>query len=228
MKKVTVLVAIYKASKFLSVKLDNLKQQTIFDDSEIILLNCQNIENEEEIYKEFALLPNVRTVTFPEHVTLYHSWNCGIAQSDSQYIVNANTDDLWHPTYLEKCCYHLDNEQSSVVSTGVLVTDRPNQIWPNWQWFGKMPLYTFPLSSAGPCPVWRRALHDKYGMFEDLNVISDARMWEKWYYGKEIFGLIPEYLALYYASIMSLERRRNDDGQLLSDIDRCNIENKNV
>ena len=219
---VTVLIALYKSGEFIESKINSLKMQTIFKESQIIFLNCQNHDNESAYYQDFAKdNDNVIDINFPERISLYKSWNIGIQSTKSKYITNYNADDQWHPEYLEKCCKYLDqNQDVSIVSTGVLVTDIPNQLWPNWKYFGKMPFHAYPLSSAGPCPVWRRCLHDRYGYFGDYDVIGDARMWEKYDSGNEKFGLIDENLALYYTSPNSLERRRDPEtGQLLRDLD---------
>ena len=54
MKKVTILISLYKASRFLPAKLENLLKQTYFNKCNIVLLNCQNLENESLIYAEYT------------------------------------------------------------------------------------------------------------------------------------------------------------------------------
>jgi len=220
--RITILIALYKAGEFIKSKLESLKNQTIIDNSTIVFLNCQNRDNETVLCEEFASTrPNVINIVFDKYISLYDSWNIGITKTNSEYIVNYNADDQWHPSYLEKCCDYLDlNQDIAIVSTGVLITNIPNQIWPNWIYHDKIPSHPYPLSTAGPCPVWRRKLHEKYGLFGSYHVIGDARMWEKFHSGGEKFGVINEDLALYYCSQESLERRRdNITGQLLRDID---------
>jgi len=219
--KVTVLVALYKAGEFLQSKLKSLERQTIFNQAKIIFLNCQNHDNESELCTKFAdTHQNVQHILFDEHISLYESWNVGITQSDSLYLVNYNADDQWHPQFLERCVDFLDkNAQYAIISTGVLITDIPNQLYPNWNHFGKMPAFAYPLSSAGPCPMWRRKLHEKYGLFENYRVIGDARFWERLHAGQEQFGLINDDLVLYYTSKDSLERRRDEAGISYIDLD---------
>lgn len=208
---VTILVALYNAGRFIESKITNLCQQTIFDQAQIVLLNCQNLQDEHNKCGDFLQLPNVIEIDYPEYIYLYSTWNDGIKRTTSEFICNSNVDDMWHPTYLERCVEHLrKNPNLACVSTGVLITRTPNQIdhtkWINEN--GRMPLAIYPKSSAGPCPVWRRSLHDKYGYFDNrVAIIGDALLWEQWLAGGEQFGLIPEYLALYYASSESLERR---------------------
>lgn len=220
--RIVVLVALYKSGKFIESKIQSIKQQTILNDALIVFLNCQNHDNELAACETFAAeRSNIVNIVFNEHIQLYPSWNIGIQRTKSQYMTNYNADDQWHPTYLERCCNYLDQNGSvGIVSTGVLITHIPNQVWPNWTSHDKMPAYAYPLSTAGPCPVWRRTLHDKYGYFGNYRVIGDARMWEKFHAGGEKFGLIKDDLALYYASKDSLERRHDPvTGQSFRDID---------
>lgn len=217
---VTILVALYKSGEFVESKIASLKQQTI-DDAWIVFLNCQNLHNELEACERYAAEnPNVINIVFNDHTLLYDTWNVGIQHTQSKYIVNYNADDQWHPAFLERCTTQLELHQNvGILSTGVLITHKPNQVWPNWQHHDRMPFYPYPQSSAGPCPMWRRELHAKYGHFGSYRVIGDARFWEKLHAGGETFGLIPDDLVLYYMSGASLERRRDDNGKSFRDLD---------
>lgn len=207
---VTVLIAIYKAGKFIEAKIENIKRQTIFDQCTIVLLNCQNLENERSKYQEFLQNnQNVTEIFYSEHIRLYPTWNDGIKLAPSEFVCNSNVDDMLHPEYLERCVEYLkkDNEKACV-STNILLTYTPNQydhtLWKHEHIF---PKGTYPETTAGPCPVWRRSLHEKYGYFGNYRTIGDARMWEKWYAGNEKFGYLNKNYVLYYSSGQSLERR---------------------
>lgn len=220
-KIATVLIALWKAGPYLRAKISDIKQQTIFNDCNIVLLNCQNLDNESDIYKDFVNNnENVTEILYDQHINLYRSWNDGIKSTESEFIMNSNVDDMLHPRYIEKCSEWLkENSEFACVSSSVLLTNTPNQVYPVWTWNHKFPFYTYPLSTAGPCPLWRRSLHDKYGYFGDYRVIGDAKMWEQWYAGGEKFGLISDDMVLYYAHHNSLERRHDDNGILLRDLD---------
>lgn len=191
----------------------------MFDSTQFILLNCQNLDSERSMYIDFLRHPNVSEILYDQHVKLYTTWNDGIRVSHSDYIVNSNIDDHWRPDFLEVCASFLERStQHAVVSTRILTTSMANQI-DSWQSDGELPFLPYPQSTAGPCPMWRRSLHDQYGYFDNHHVIGDARMWEKWHAGGEKFGLIDMPLVLYYRNPESLERRSNADGVRLRDID---------
>jgi hypothetical protein len=218
---ITVLVSVFKASKYIKHKLENLREQTIFDKLHIILLNCQNLECERSIYSSFLSYKNVTELYFNDYVKLYKSWNDGIKISKCKYISNSNADDLIAPTYYEKCVHTLDNSDFSMVSSKVLVSNVYPQQWPNWVHISDIPI-CYPGSTMGPCPTWRRILHDKYGYFGEYYVIGDARFWEAMHAGNEKFGVIDEHLVLYYHNAMSLERRVDESGNKLLDVDLSN------
>lgn len=217
---VTILVALWRAGDFLEKKLENLEQQTIFDDCNIVLLNCQNHDNEADIYADFLKRDNVTEIRYNKHINLYPTWNDGIKNTESEFVMNSNADDMLHPEYIEVCSDWLKTHPDfACVSTGVLLTHYPNQVYPKWEWQGRLPFDHYPNSTAGPCPMWRRELHDKYGYFGDYRVIGDARLWEKWHAGEERFGLIQRDMVLYYAHHASLERRVDEKGREFRTLD---------
>ena len=222
MYKVTVLIAIYKSGEYIDSKIKSIIQMQDFKDTEFIFLNCQNLHEESEKIKPLCLqYPNIKQLHFDQHVNLYMTWNAGIQLSNSEYITNYNADDQWHPKYIRKCVEYLDkNKDVAIVSTKVLKTYTPNQVHPNWSYHDRMPVYAYPLSSAGPSPMWRRSLHGVYGLVGDYRVIGDARFWEQLHAGNERFGLLEEDLVLYYVTSESLERRvDNITGHTYIDLD---------
>jgi hypothetical protein len=209
-KLITVLLALYQAEFFIDAKIKNIQQQTIFNDCQFIFINCQNLGNERSIYSQFMNdHDNVTSIEIEEYTTLYESWNRGIQSSKSDFLCNANVDDMWHPTYLEKCSdFLIQNSDFACVNSFVLGTEAPNQHdHLTWHSHYRHIAGTYPNTSAGPCPLWRRSLHDEYGLFEDYLVIGDACMWESWLAGGERFGCIEEDLVLYFINYGSLERR---------------------
>lgn len=228
MPKVVVLVGLYKASKYLEAKIKNLQQQTL-QDIQVIFLNCQNLERERDIYEAALVDPRYEEIIFDEYQCLYNTWNVGIKYSQSTYICNSNVDDMWHPDYLKELTEFLDKSDYSIMSSKILSTIIPNQ-WDHskWEYSGIYPMHTYPKSTAGPCPVWKRELHNKYGYFGEYSVIGDAKIWEKWYKNGEKFGLIDKPYTLYLVNPTSLERRRDPETNLLlRELDVINDKNNN-
>lgn len=217
--RLVVLVAIYKASRFIEAKMASLLSQTAIDDCLVVLLNCQNLENEKRIYDN-SIKSNFIEVYFDNYVKLYESWNIGINMTDSDFIINSNTDDMLHPECFEKLIAALDNNPDiGIAHADSWVTDIPNQSWPNWKYQGEI-ITQYPLGTCGPCPIWRRSLHLEYGQFGDYHVIGDADFWERLHASNVNFLRVPEKLSLYYhASGHNLELRHDDVGRKLMDVD---------
>lgn len=217
-KLITILVAIYEAGDFIRAKIDNLQQLQQFNDCWIVLLNCQDKHKESLCYSRFLKNhDNVIEIKYNNHTKLYSTWNDGIKATNSTYIMNSNADDMLHPSYVKLCTEYLDEHpQIAAVSSRIAITNEPNQLWPNWKIDDEMPFRTYPEGTAGPCPVWRREMHTRYGLFDDrCDVIGDAVMWEKWLLGGEKFGLLNQRLVLYYRNQLSLERRKDSRGESL-------------
>ena len=116
---------------------------------------------------------------------------------------------MWHPEYLEKMIKALEADpEGAVAYSHVKLTGTPNQFEADrWVYTGGLSTKPFPQGTMGPCPVWRRSLHEKHGLFPDYQVISDALMWQKWRRGGERFIQVCEPLVLYFQNPNSLERR---------------------
>ena len=74
--------------------------------------------------------------------------------------------------------------------------------------------------------MWRRSLHDKFGLFENKYTVSDALAWHQWHKNGVKFLNIDEILAIYYQGGPShnLETRIDQEtGRPLRDIDLDNV-----
>ncbi len=67
--------------------------------------------------------------------------------------------------------------------------------------------------------MWRRSLHDQFGLFGDYSVIGDADVWERWDAGGIKFLRVPQTMVMYYQG-NNLELRLDEaTGRPLRDID---------
>jgi glycosyltransferase involved in cell wall biosynthesis len=221
MYKVAVLISVYEAEEYIDSKLTSVLNQTMFDTCTFLFVSCQSKRDVVSKINDFcAAYKNCKHIESREYITIYEAWNIGIENSDSQYLANYNMDDQWHPEYLSKCSKILDETNAAIAITEILVTDTPNQLYPFWHHVDKIPSGLYPDFVVGPSPMWRRDLHEKYGLFENYYVISDALMWDKFHKGNEKFILVKEELVLYLRNPLSLERRHHDEsGERLINVD---------
>lgn len=204
--KLAVLVAVYKAKQFIDAKLKNLQKQSIFEDLDIILLNCQNIDNERKIYKKY-LCNNIREVLIEDYCTLYHSWNIGINTTKANCIINSNVDDMYH----EKSCETYLNalQTHDVAFSYYAISKMPNR----WNWNGSSPKNLIQRVAwdrlfLGPSVAVKKEIFKRSDLYDpDLYAAGDCDMWGRWNKIGVTTKVIKDPLVLYYHNHASLERR---------------------
>jgi glycosyltransferase involved in cell wall biosynthesis len=207
MKKLVVMVSVYNAGDFIENRLDNLQKSTMAKDTEVWVVNANSPDpRDHAIPHKF----DVKYVKLPERVGVYAAWNYIIKNSKSVYLTNANADDLIAPNGYETLTRNLDQVKACDFSyPSWFTTDTPNLTWEDVRKgkaaacdkSGKPGQYKGNLDDGGVghFPIWRRALHDKLGLFdEEFKALGDADWWARcWWVGKADFHWHKEYLACY-------------------------------
>lgn len=200
MKKLTVMVSCYNSGEWLRNRLTNLLQSTVKQDMEIWCVNANSPdERDHTIPQSFP----VKYVKLDERNTVYETWNYIIQNSNSEFVTNANTDDLISPNGYEELMKVL-RRGFDFAYPSWYVTTVPNQEWSalkDYDKNGHPGNYNGDLSKGGVghFPMWRRALHSKCGYFDpQLRALSDADFWARCYYiGKAKFKWIPQHYGCY-------------------------------
>ena len=210
------IVSTYNAERFLRGCLEDLESQTIADRMEIIVVNSGSAQDEGRIVKEFQKrYSNIKYIETVERETVYGAWNRAIQQAHGKYITNANTDDRHTPDALEKLIAALEaDHEVDVVYADCAVTQTENttlQEGPitgrfRWPAFDRNTL--FKNCIVGPQPVWRKTLHDQFGLFDaQMRSAGDYEFWLR-ISADAKFQHIPEVLGLYLESTNSLEHQQ--------------------
>lgn len=211
------IVSTYNSELFIEGCLNDLVGQSIYKKGlmEIIVIDSASQENEKTIVEEYQKkYDNIKYIRTIEREGIYKAWNRAIEIASGEYITNANTDDRHAENALEKLVNFLENNKEyAVVYANDLQTTIPNDTFNsrsektqlNWSEFDK-DLLLFGCY-LGPHPVWKKSLHDVYGLFdESLNVVGDYEFWLRVSDGAKICHL-NETLGLYYYSGSSAEHR---------------------
>jgi glycosyltransferase involved in cell wall biosynthesis len=212
--RVTAIVSTYKSAAFMRGCLEDLVAQTLYarGELEILVIDSGSPENEGEIVREMQRQhPSIRYIR-TERETLYAAWNRGVRLARAAYLTNANTDDRHRNDALELMADALDAQPDvSVVYADSLITTRPHETFRensaqkrlSWPPFSYAELQRRCI--IGPQPMWRRALHDRYGDFEAKFVVAgDYEFWLR--IGRhERFLRLPEVLGLYFQNGAGLE-----------------------
>ena len=100
MCKVSIIVPVYNAEKYLRACLDSLAAQTL-DDVEIIVVNDSSTDGSLTIAEEFAMkhtLPTFRVYS-TENRGASHARNYGAKRSHGEYLAFVDSDDVVEPDY---------------------------------------------------------------------------------------------------------------------------------
>jgi len=202
MKKLTAMVSIYNSSQWLKARLENLTTTTLGNDLEIWCVNADSPDPlDHQIPQEF----NVKYVKLNKRNTVYEAWNYILENSNSEYVTNANTDDLVAPNCYEKLINRIETDKSDFAYCNWYVTGSPQPRYdiklPGLDKSGRPGMYRGDLEKAGVghFPLWKKSLHQNLGAFDpQFQALADADWWARCFYvGNAKFSWIDEFIAIY-------------------------------
>jgi glycosyltransferase involved in cell wall biosynthesis/predicted O-methyltransferase YrrM len=218
--RVSVLVSTCNSERFIRGCLEDLEAQTIADEMEIIVVDSGSEQNEAGVVKEFQQRYNNIVYIRTERETLYGAWNRAIGAARAPYLTNANTDDRHAPDALEKMADALDRQPgANVVYANCAVTQTPNAAFGaapvcghfRWPPFDRRLLFS--VCFIGPQPMWRRSLHDQFGLFDaQLRSAGDYDFWLR-ISPQARFIHLPQTLGLYLEHPGSIEHTAPENAQ---------------
>ncbi len=203
---VSIITSVYDGDQFIEGFMQDIVQQTIFDQCELIIINANSPGNEEPIIKKYMQAhPNIIYVKLDQDPGLYGVWNRGIKMARGQYVTNANIDDRLAFNCYEQHKAALDTHpEIDLVYSDLYFTHKPNETFDNNTAYKKRIYPDFSPKFMKVClpnnhPMWRKILHTKYGYFdESYKAVGDYEMWLRAVYGGAKFMKVNKILGLYY------------------------------
>lgn len=109
MKKVSVIIPVYKAEKYIAATVQSVLDQT-YKNFELIIVDDGSPDKSVEICQQF----NDRRIKIirQQNRGVCAARNAGIRQAEGEYLAFLDGDDLWLPEKLEKHIEHLENSPS--------------------------------------------------------------------------------------------------------------------
>jgi glycosyltransferase involved in cell wall biosynthesis len=108
MPKLSILIPLYNAEKYIAQTIESVLNQT-FEDWELIVLDDCSTDNSYEIAKSYESSDKRITVKKnTQNLGMMGNWNEGIKYCHSEYFVKLDADDLWHPNLLAESIEILD------------------------------------------------------------------------------------------------------------------------
>ena len=100
MEKVSVIIPIYNAEKFLSLCLESIINQT-YKNLEIVLVNDGSLDNSIEICRQYAERDNRIKIIDDKNRGVSYARNKGIEKATGQYILFIDSDDIVKKNYID-------------------------------------------------------------------------------------------------------------------------------
>jgi glycosyltransferase involved in cell wall biosynthesis len=113
MTKVSVIIPVYRAEKFVAATINSVLNQT-YTDFEIIIIDDESPDRSIAICQEF-IDPRIKII-HQQNRGLAGARNTGIRHAQGEYLALLDADDLWLPEKLAKHVNHLDNSPKVGVS----------------------------------------------------------------------------------------------------------------
>lgn len=113
MKKVSVIIPVYNAEKYVAATIQSVLSQT-YQNFEIIILDDGSPDNSIEVCQKFTD-SRIRIIR-QENRGLPGARNTGIRHAKGDYLAFLDADDIWLPTKLEKHVHHLNDSPTVGIS----------------------------------------------------------------------------------------------------------------
>ncbi|HQV77029.1 MAG TPA: glycosyltransferase family 2 protein [Chitinophagales bacterium] len=156
MPRLSILIPVYNAEKFISKTIDSVLAQT-YTDWELIIVEDKSTDKSFDVLKQYE-------AQYPEKIKVFQNeanlgmmlnWNTGIDLCKSELFVKLDADDIWLPTFLEKSIAVLDKyPEVGLVFTKYVNIDEQDNIIPGTEimlpdFANEQPFSTIPLVQLG-------------------------------------------------------------------------------
>lgn len=206
MPKVSAIISAYYAEEFIEGRIDNLLRQSLMPE---VVVVCQRGTAEHLTATKYRA-DEVKVVLTDDVPTIYTAWNLGIQASTGDYLTNANSDDRLYPGALAKLAKALDDHPKYAVaySDADVVEALSGPPVNRYEW-DEGGLNTLLIGCfMGPWPMWRRSLHDKYGLFDaEMYSAGDYEFWLRLASKGERFFHLREVTGAYLSRAESAEHK---------------------
>lgn len=207
---VSALVSTYRASRFLPGLLADLAAQTLAEQLEIVIVDSASPENEGEIVRAFQpAFPRLVYLRTEQRENTHVALNRCLQMAKGKYVTLANTDDRHVPDAYARMVALLEArpdvalvyaDLAETLNEADILANRPLQAAEISAWYHLPefnPIHFFRQCYAGPQPMWRRSLHQRYGGFDpEFLYAGDYEFWLRLIAGGETFLHLPAVLGM--------------------------------
>lgn len=185
MTKISVIIPVYNAQKYLARCLESVIEQT-FQDIEIICINDKSKDNSSLILDEYSRKDKrIKVIENAQNIGAALTRNVGINTAKGDYIYFIDADDYIEPKYLE-CMYSTIEKESCDIVLNLSITNESNGVQhqykhPSMPEINPKGEYLDKISTIhnAPCFIWariyRKSFLDECNLrFLDINATDDV------------------------------------------------------
>lgn len=124
-KKVSIIVPVYNAEKFIEETMDSVRSQT-YEDWELLLVLDGCRDNSEQVIEEYCKRvgdARIRMIRQPRNMGAAEARNGGVREATGRFIAYIDADDLWMKDKLEKQLAFMEARQAAFSFTGYEFAD---------------------------------------------------------------------------------------------------------
>ena len=217
MPKVSVIVPVYNASRYLHKCMDTLVNQT-YDDYEVILVNDGSTDNSEEICYQYTKSYSKLKYFSKENGGVSSARNYGLSMATGEYIMYVDSDDYVAYNILERLMSIADVNNADIVTSDII------KFWENGgteyyktnKEFSNDNIRNYIIGDSGPCAkLFKKDIISQIPFrdtaYEDLDIIPILAL-----YAYRI-GYVPEGLY-YYRQVEGSATRLTEFNESMLDI----------
>jgi len=220
--RVSALASMYKGAKYLETFLENIVSQSIFDQTELIIIDACSPEGEEELISHYMkIYPNIVYKRFDCRIGIYDAWNYAVQIARGEYVTNTNLDDLRRQDSFEIQANALDRHAfADVVYQDFYYSLDYRFDFESVSKCGfksNLPIATvnnmLEFNSPHNAPMWRKRLHEEIGYFDpSYRSAGDYEFWLRCLKGGKIFLKTNTPHVVYYQNPEGLSTSADSPG----------------
>ena len=183
--KCSIFCSFYGGKEFIDGYLENIYEQSIFNDIEFIFLDCASPDTYARDLLEYLPEPNIFYYRLEKDPGLYAGWNNAIKLCSSNIVGNWNIDDRKNKDGIEILLKQFENDPSldvvygftyvSHIANEKYINNSYNEIYP---YLPHSLENLFKNNSPHCMPLWKKKLHDSIGYFDETySSASDGDFW---------------------------------------------------
>ncbi|MDB8566195.1 glycosyltransferase [Turicibacter sanguinis] len=184
--KVSVIIPVYQAEKFLARCIESILNQTL-DDIELILVNDGSTDGCGDIINYYSNRHENIIVENQENQGIVRTKQNGLKRATGEYILFVDDDDWLHHDALEKLYLYAKQENADLVYYNfyqvVNNLGYPNRGLKSPLEFFKSHLVEETITSMYHCTLWRKLIKREYINKIDFSGIPNVNYWEDWIVG---------------------------------------------